>query len=84
MLQTDNTGMCSQCLGHTGFVPAYGVCAFPPSKDSLSSSSHGQCPALGHLDLCLAPAHTSHLALSALSDSFLLQGRCLEVLLFLN
>ena len=30
-LQTNNTGMygeCSQCLGHTGFVPAHGVCAF--------------------------------------------------------
>ena len=28
-LQTNNTGMCSQCLGHTGFAPAHGVCAFP-------------------------------------------------------
>ena len=24
-----NTGMCSQCLGHTGFAPTRGVCAFP-------------------------------------------------------
>ena len=22
-------GECSQCLGHTGFAPAHGVCAFP-------------------------------------------------------
>ena len=22
-------GKCSQCLGHTGFAPAHGVCAFP-------------------------------------------------------
>ena len=29
MLQTNNTGVCSQCLGHTGFAPAHGVCAFP-------------------------------------------------------
>ena len=29
MLPTDNTGMCSQCLGHTGFAPAHGMCAFP-------------------------------------------------------
>ena len=28
-LQTNNTGMCLQCLGHTGFAPAHGVCAFP-------------------------------------------------------
>ena len=30
-LQTNITGMCgecSQCLGHTGFAPAHGVCAF--------------------------------------------------------
>ena len=32
MLQTDITGVCgecSQCLGHTGFAPTHGVCAFP-------------------------------------------------------
>ena len=31
-LQTNITGMCgkcSQCLGHTGFAPAHGVCTFP-------------------------------------------------------
>ena len=28
-LQTNNTGVCLQCLSHTGFVPAHGVCAFP-------------------------------------------------------
>ena len=28
-LQTNNTGMCSQCLGHTGFAPTHSVCAFP-------------------------------------------------------
>ena len=30
-LQANFTGMCwecSQCLGHTGFAPAHGVCAF--------------------------------------------------------
>ena len=25
MLQTNNTGMCSQCLSHTGPAPAHGV-----------------------------------------------------------
>ena len=31
-LQTNITGLCgecSQCLGHTGFAPAHGVCALP-------------------------------------------------------
>ena len=31
-LQTNVTGVCgecSQCLRHTGFAPAHGVCAFP-------------------------------------------------------
>ena len=31
-LQTNITGVCgecSQCLGHTGFAPTHGVCAFP-------------------------------------------------------
>ena len=28
-LQTKNTGVCSQCLGHTGFAPTHGICAFP-------------------------------------------------------
>ena len=27
-LQTNNTGVCSQCLGHTGFALTHGVCAF--------------------------------------------------------
>ena len=27
-LQTNNTGVCSQCLSHTGFAPAHSVCAF--------------------------------------------------------
>ena len=28
-LQTNNTAVCSQCLSHTGFAPAHGMCAFP-------------------------------------------------------
>ena len=28
-LQTNNTSVCLQCLGHTGFAPAHSVCAFP-------------------------------------------------------
>ena len=29
MLQTNNTGMCSQCLGHTGPAPAHSAFSFP-------------------------------------------------------
>ena len=28
-LQTNNTGVCSQCLSHTGPAPAHGVCTLP-------------------------------------------------------
>ena len=52
MLSTDNTGMCgecSQCLGHTGFAPAHGVCAFPVYTDQVVGCSAGKYlrPALG-------------------------------------
>ena len=49
MLQTNNTGMCSQCLGHTRFAPAYGICAFPVYTASALGCSAGNClrPALG-------------------------------------
>ena len=29
MLQTSNTGVCSQCLSHTGSAPAHGACSLP-------------------------------------------------------
>ena len=29
MLQTDNTGVSSQCLSHTGSAPAHGACSLP-------------------------------------------------------
>ena len=29
MLQTSNTGVCSQCLSHTGSVPAHSACSLP-------------------------------------------------------
>ena len=28
-LQTNNTGVCSQCLSHTGPAPAHSACALP-------------------------------------------------------
>ena len=29
MLQTNNTGVCSQCLSHTGSAPVHGACSLP-------------------------------------------------------
>ena len=42
-LQTNNTGMCSQCLSHTGFAPAHGVCAFPVYTAQTLGCSAGNC-----------------------------------------
>ena len=44
-LQTNITGLCgecSQCLGHTGFAPAHGVCAFPVYTAEASGCSAGE------------------------------------------
>ena len=44
-LQTNITGMCgecSQCLGHTGFAPAHGVCAFPVYTAQSPGCSAGE------------------------------------------
>ena len=45
-LQTNITGMCgecSQCLGHTGFAPTHGVCAFPVCSAQALGCSAGNC-----------------------------------------
>ena len=44
-LQTNITGMCgecSQCLGHTGFAPAHGMCAFPVYTAQAPGCSAGE------------------------------------------
>ena len=48
-LQTNNTGMCWQCLGHTGFAPTHGVCVFPvyTARAIGCSSGNSQRWALG-------------------------------------
>ena len=51
-LQTNISGMCgecSQCLSHTGFTSAHGVCAFPFYTVQALGCSAGKClrPALG-------------------------------------
>ena len=48
-LQTNNTGMCSQCLSHTGPAPAHGACALPAhTAQALGCSTRNHLrPALG-------------------------------------
>ena len=48
-LQTNNTGMCSQCLSHIGFAPAHSVSAFPVYTAQALGCSARNClrPALG-------------------------------------
>ena len=53
MLQTNNTGVCSQCLSHTGSAPAHGACSLPAhTAQALGCSTRNHlCLALGCLHL---------------------------------
>ena len=46
MLQTNNTGVCSHCLSHTGPAPAHGVCTFPAHTAQALGCSAGNRPRL--------------------------------------
>ena len=52
-LLTNNTGMCSQCLSHTGPAPAHGACALPAHTAQALGCSAGNRtrPALGCIHL---------------------------------
>ena len=43
-LQTNNTGMWSQCLSHTGPAPAHGTCALPAHTAQALGCSTGNRP----------------------------------------
>ena len=45
-LQTNNTGVCSRCLGHTGFAPTHGACALPAHSAQALCCSTGNHPRL--------------------------------------
>ena len=47
MLQTNNTGMYSQCLSHTGPAPAHSTCALPAHTAHALCCSVGNCPRPG-------------------------------------
>ena len=53
MLQTNNTGVCSQCLSHTGFAPTHTACALPAHTAQALGCSAGNRlrPALGCMHL---------------------------------
>ena len=53
MLQTNNTGVCSQCLSLTGSAPAHCVCSLPAhTAQALDCSARNHpWPALGSLHL---------------------------------
>ena len=53
MLQTNNTGVCSQCLSHTVSAPAHGACSLPAHTAQALGCSAGNhlWPALGCLHL---------------------------------
>ena len=52
-LQTNNTGLCSQCLSHTGSAPTHGACSLPAHTAQALGCSTGNHPrpALGCLHL---------------------------------
>ena len=53
MLQANNTGVCLQCLGHTGFDPTHGICF--SSQRCLSSSLLCQELSEASAGLCALP-----------------------------
>ena len=56
-LQTNIIGVCgecSQCLGHTGFAPAHGMCAFPVYTAQAPGCSAGVLSKVGP-GLCALP-----------------------------
>ena len=69
MLQTNNTGVCSQCLSHTGPAPTHGVCAFPVCTTHALGCSAGNC-----LRLALGCMHLPGLSRSGSGTRVVLRG----------
>ena len=60
MLQTNDTGMRSQCLSHTGSAPAHGACSLPAHTAQALGCSAGNNPRLA-LD-CMHPPRSKLLS----------------------
>ena len=46
MLQINDTGVCSQCLSHTGPASTHGTCTLPSHSAQALGCSVGNCPRL--------------------------------------
>ena len=71
-VQTNITGVCgerSQCLGHTGFAPAQGVCAFP-----VYTAQAPGCSARNCLNRALGCVHFPGLSRSGSGSRVLHEG----------
>ena len=69
MLQINKTGVCSQCLSHTGPAPAHGACSLPdPTAQALG------CSARNHLRLALGCLHLPGLSRSGSGTQVVLRG----------
>ena len=69
MLQTNITGVCSQCLSHTGPAPAHGACALP----AQTAQALG-CSARNHLRPALGCMHLPGLSRSGSGTLVVLRG----------
>ena len=69
MLQTNNTGVCSQCLSHTGLAPVHGTCALPAHTAQALGCSTGD-----SLRLALGCMHIPGLSCSGSGTRVVLRG----------
>ena len=69
MLQTNNTGLCSQCLSHTGPAPAHGMCSL-----SAHTAQALDCSAGNHPRLALGCLHLPGLSCSGSGTRVVLRG----------
>ena len=69
MLQINDTGVCSQCLSHTGPAPAHGTCALPAHTAQAVGCSAGKCPRLA-----LGCVHLPGLSCSGSGTRVVLRG----------
>ena len=70
MLQTNNTGVCSHCLSHTGPALAHGACALP----AHTAQALG-CSARTHLRPVLGCMHLPHLSCSGSGTRVVLEAQ---------
>ena len=69
MLQTNNTGVCSQCLSHTGPASVHGRCSLP----AHTAQALG-CSTRNHLRLALCGMHLPGLSWSGSGIRVVLRG----------